>query len=363
MKKGRIIAILGILVGLTACTKVENYGAPERISYAVGNYASATKASSYKDYEGLESFRSRAYLHAEGAAEGTEFFTSNIIWDESAKTWAPSRDYYWPKHQESYINFVSWYANDGSADIEPSTVSETAFEITGRTIGADDRILVADEAWRQHFNSSTYQHNGVSSGVPTLFHHLLSRVKLNMKVTTTTDPEIAGVTYEVSIQDVHFEGIFQRGNLRLQNADPSATGTREWYSSTSATYLWTTVAGSNSENVTVLDSETILGTDYQTVLSERSFLPQSMENDIKLCIKYSVTTKSNGVTTSQENEIPATVVMNTIKNTSDVAITQWVPNKVYTYNITINPIGREILLNPVVESEWSFEEDINVTVE
>ncbi len=55
--------------------------------------------------------------------------------------------------------------------------------------------------------------------------------------------------------------------------------------------------------------------------------------------------------------------MNTIKNTSDVAITQWVPNKKYTYNIAINPVGKEILLNPIVETEWSFEEDINVTVE
>ena len=67
--------------------------------------------------------------------------------------------------------------------------------------------------------------------------------------------------------------------------------------------------------------------------------------------------------TSIESDIPATIVMNTIKNTSDVAITQWVPNKIYTYNIAINPVGKEILLNPIVETEWSFEEDINVTVE
>lgn len=78
---------------------------------------------------------------------------------------------------------------------------------------------------------------------------------------------------------------------------------------------------------------------------------------------YSVTTKSNGVTTATENDIPATIIMNTIKNTADVAIDKWTPNKIYTYNIAINPVGKEILLNPTVEAEWSFENDINVTVE
>lgn len=357
MKKWFNIAVFVTLVSFAACTKVENNGAPERISYAVGSYAATTKVSEYGSYESLDNFQSKSFLHSEGAVVGTEFFTSTISWDGAI--WAPEHDYYWPKHPQSYLNFVSWYANDGSANITPDTVNETAFEINNRTVGANDRILIADEAWHQKANSTTYY----TSGVPTLFHHLLSRVKLNMKVTTTSDPEIAGVTYEVKIQDVHFEGLFQQGNLRLQNADPTTAGTREWYSSASATYLWTTVAGSDSGNVTVLDSETSIGTDYHTVLSERSFLPQSLENAIKLCIEYSVTTKSNGIETSTETEIPATVVMNTIKNTSDVAITQWVPNKIYTYNIAINPIGREILLNPVVESEWSFADDINVTVE
>ena len=357
MKKWFNIAVFVTLVSFAACTKVENNGAPERISYAVGSYAATTKASEYREAEGLDNFQSKSFLHAEGAAVGTDFFTSTISWDGA--TWAPERDYYWPKHPQSYLNFVSWYANDGSVNITPDTVTETAFEINDRTVGANDRILVADEAWIQKANSTTYY----TSGVPTLFRHVLARVKVNLKATTLTDPEIANVTYEVALQNAKFQGVFQQGTMKLVNAPLADTGTRQWYSTESATYLWKTAAGSDSADIEYVNSNTVIGTDYTTILAERSFIPQNLGDAIKMVLTYSVTTKSNGIVTSTETDIPATITMNTIKNTSDVAITQWVPNKIYTYNIAINPIGREILLNPVVESEWSFEEDINVTVE
>ena len=356
MKKWFDIAVLGILVSLAACTKVENTSAPESIRYAVGSYAVSTKVSEYRDAEGLDNFQSKAFIHSEGAAEGSVFFNSAITWDGA--TWSPDRDYYWPKHPQSYINFVSWYANDGSANITPDTVTETQFQILNRTVGANDRILVADEAWKQKANINTYY----TSGVPTLFRHVLSRVKVNMKATTLTDPELANVTYEVTLQDAKFEGVFQKGNMKLLNSALADTGTRKWYSTESATYLWKTVAGSDEAIIDFVDSDANVTTDYAAILPERSFIPQAIGDAIKLVITYSVTTKSNGTTTT-ESDIPATIVMNTIKNTSDVAITQWVPNKIYTYNIAINPVGKEILLNPTVETEWTFAEDINVTVE
>ena len=357
MKKWFDIAVLGILVSLAACTKVENTSAPESIRYAVGSYAVSTKASEYRAYESLNNFQSKAFIHSEGAAEGSVFFNSAITWDGA--TWSPDRDYYWPKHPQSYINFVSWYANDGSADIVPNTVTETSFEISNRTVGANDRILVADEAWRQSANSTTY----FTPGVPTLFRHVLSRVKVNMKATTLEDPEISGVTYEITLQSAKFKGIFQRGSMSLLNSPLADTGTRQWYSSESPTYLWKTAAGSNADDIQFVNSDIPIDTDYSAILAERSFIPQVIGNAIKMELLYSVTTKSNGVTTATENDIPATIIMNTIKNTADVAIDKWTPNKIYTYNIAINPVGKEILLNPTVEAEWSFEEDINVTVE
>lgn len=351
------IAVLGILVSMAACTKVENTGAPDAIRYAVGSYAASTKASEYRSYESLDNFQSKAFIHHNGAAAGEVFFNSAITWDGAA--WTPDRDYYWPKHPQSYINFVSWYAHDGSANITPDVVTETSLDINTRTVGANDRILVADEAWLQRANSTTY----FTPGVPTLFRHVLSRVKVNMKATTLTDPEIPGVTYEITLQSAKFQGIYQRGSMKLLNSALAETGTRAWYSSEAPTYLWKTASGSNASDIEFVASNTSIGTSYAAILAERTFMPQAIGNAIKMVLMYSVTTKSNGVATATENDIPATIIMNTIKNASDVAISQWLPNKIYTYNIAINPVGKEILLNPTVETEWSFAEDINVTVE
>ena len=357
MNKWFNIVLLGTVVGLMACTKVENAGVPESIRYAVGSYAAATKVSEYRAYESLDNFQSKAYLHAEGAAEGTEFFTSAITWDGA--TWSPEHEYYWPKHPQSYLNFVSWYANDGSANITPDSVSETAFEINNRTVGANDRILLADEAWHQKVNTTTYYR----SGVPTLFHHMLSRVKVNVKAINLTDPELTGVTYVITLQEAKFQGIFQTGSMSLTNATLDATGTRAWYSTSSPTYLWTTAAGSNAADIEFVSANTNVTADYAAILAERSFIPQVLGDAIKLSLTYSVTTYSNSTMTATEHDIPANVVLNTVKNTMDQAITQWVPNKIYTYNLIIDPVGKEILLNPVVEAEWDFAEDINVTVE
>ncbi len=358
MKTWRNISILFALVSFAACSKVENVYVPEAISYSVGSYASATKANSeFRAYEGLTTFNSKSFIHAEGAANGTVFFESSIIWDGAV--WAPTHDYYWPKHPQSYLNFVSWYAKNGSADIVPLVVTETEFRIADHEIGAQDRILIADEAWRQTSNITpgTYY----TPGVPTLFHHLLSRVKVNMKAAPLTDPDLTGVTYEVSLQEAHFEGVYKSGSLALTNSPLTSAGTRAWSNSANPTYLWNKTAGSNSGSIVLSNSNVSLGDTNVPILAERSFLPQDLAN-IKLVLTYTIVTKSNNVVTSTESDIPATVVLNTVKNSTNNLISQWLPNKIYTYNILINPVGSEILLEPQV-SDWTFADPMSVTVE
>lgn len=358
MKHHNVIAVIFSVLALS-CTKVEsdNQREGDFISFTVGRYGIATKAyAEYGAYESLDVFSSKAFLHAAGGFDASLYFDSAITWDGA--TWSPSRDYYWPKHPDSYINFVSWYANDGSADIVPAQATETSFKITEHTVGAEDRILVADEAWRQKNNTTTYY----TTGVPTLFRHVLTMVKLNMGLTTDVDPNNSSVTYEVTLQSAKFEGVFQTGSLALVNTDPAATGTVRWVAPASATYLWTKKAGSEAD-VVICDADMALTTSMTEILAQRSFLPQELVSAIKLSLVYSVTTKSNGIVTSTESDIPASVVLRTIKNSSSVAITQWVPNKIYTYNIAINPVNGEILLEPTVESEWSLADSIDVTVE
>lgn len=366
MKDLRNIAAILVLAALVAgCAKAEFGPDQEKeITFTVGRYVPATtKAVSLIDsQDNITSFSTKAYLYAEGIAETQNFFGTageTITWNPTASEWAPTHPYYWPKSSNSYINFVSWYDNAGA----PTTVSETALEWVGRTISGSDNILFADVAWRYNNNATTYRFNNVVGGVPTLFHHALARVQVNLKETVAVNPDIPTETYEVTLQSASLEGMYNAGTMKLLNNDPGSTGTSAWRSNGAPTILWTSQTGSNATPFVSVDSNTAIGTTPTAIVAQRSFMPQNLGDNVVLKLTYTVTTKSNGVVTIEERDIPATIRLNTIKNSSNMEITQWLPNRIYKYNIAINPIGQTILLNPVVESDWGFSTGLSTTVE
>lgn len=385
MKKVAYIASMMMLV-FAACTKVETYSGEEsRISFAVGSYVRQTKADDgglLKELETIgatkKQFRSRAFLHADGMLDQIQNYFGdgvNILWGGTGE-WAPGQDYYWPKSPNSYINFVSWYdfrEMEGSLASDPAisvgytytTRGAASLTLTNRTIKANDDILIADVAWRQNGNLASkppYGKDGVTAGVPTLFRHYLSRVKVNMR---SLDPNNTQVTYEVTLQNARIEGLHHQGTLSLTNTDPGTPGTTPWTAASGTDYLWT--AGGDASVVNLVSSDTTVPTTEDlAILDQRAFLPQALSDDVRLVFTYTVTvsSKSNGTVTvtSSESNIPATIVLNTVQNTSNVAIDGWLPNKSYTYTIVIDPVNKEILMQPTLSSDWTTDK-VSATVE
>ena len=128
-------------LAMVGCTKVEQVPAVEQsIAFAVGTYAQQTKVGKLDEIDNITSFTSKAFLHANGAAAGTDYFGQNgVTIQKNGDLWEPARPYYWPLSGDSYINFVSWYDNGGT----PTTATETTLAWTGRTIAASDNILYA----------------------------------------------------------------------------------------------------------------------------------------------------------------------------------------------------------------------------
>jgi len=357
MKKSAYILLLTVLAAFTGCATSELDPTPgKRISFEVGSYALATKAPTAVEFS---AFNSKAFLYAQGLEDQTQDFfgTNGETISFSGSEWEPSHIYYWPKGSTSYINFVSWYDANGT----PSVATETSLVWTARTIGADDNIMVADNAWHYKENTANgtqYTGDSITSGVPTLFHHMLSRVAVNVYASPLTDPDIANTTYEVIIQSISMASVYNTGTLTLSNSDPGTTGTSPWTPANS-TYFWTRT--DDTEDIAM--SAFTLTETPTAALAERSVLPQGLSNNVVINITYTVVTYSNGVETIRESNIPASIVLNKVKNSSDAAITQWLPNRKYTYNININPCGNEILLAPVMETEWSLAGTASATVE
>lgn len=360
MKKYLMMSAAVVAVLSMSCSKIEDTSVEQEIGFAVASYVPQTKADelSIISVDGVRAFKCKAFLHSNGAAAGTDYFTAagETITYNGSNAWTPSHPYYWPKHPDSYINFVSWYDKNGAPT---GTVSETSMIWENRTIAADDNIMFADEAWRFKGNAETYKKDGVTAGVPTLFHHALAKVKIQFKASPLVDPADSKSTFEVTLQEVTLKSVHKKGTLSLHNSDPSSTGQHAWTADV-ANYYWNPT--DTASDIEIVTSDTALTADFNELFAQQSVLPQEVTNGMVLDIKYAITIKYNGTIILAETDIPASIQMNTLENTSHEAIGQWLPNKIYTYSITINPITDQILIDPAIDANWATE-NVTATIE
>ena len=355
------------LVAFAACAKVEREEAPAtKVTFNVGSYAAQTKADSHGHLslldEEITSFRSMAFLHANGVSETQAFFGTTgetISWNSSAKEWAPSHPYYWPKSPNSYINFVSWYDKNAAATAKPSTITETNLAWTGRTIAVDDNIMYANEAWHYQQNAETHLLDGVTEGVPTLFHHALAQVKFQAKARTLTQDGAVSetnpaTTYMVKIKSATLTPYYKKGSLALTNAEPAAVpNVVAWtYNATSAPLGWTVDTDATAQTMT--GAELTLTTNLVPIPGRSSVvLPQSVEN-MALTLTYEISTSYDGGTSYYSVETPPAVTVPLYRPSSATnaatafsnTISSWEMNKIYTYNIIIDPVTNVIIYSP-----------------
>ncbi|MBR5924756.1 MAG: hypothetical protein IKZ60_04780 [Bacteroidales bacterium] len=410
MKKYFIIAVAALVAG-AACSKVETVDnrPDKKISFEVANYSGQTKAAgdTISVLAETSRFSSKAWLHANDAATGTDFFgtatnkyTEDVNYNGS-NAWEPTLEYFWPKGAGSYVNFVSWYTKNQKAQLDSAAVTETLMEWgTGAnpvTIVTDDNILFADEAWRYTDNAETYKFNGVTKGVPTLFHHALAKLAFNVRLSTITTSTKS--VWDVDIDTVELK-VGNNGYLTLSNEDPVSNTTRAWkvgadYSTglaaTSENIGWVrpttptleTIVedgrGSETEEFiavqfsdfkpTTLTSGHAVSGEFQVLLPERTVMPQVIDGGV---VTFKMTfyirvfhadsngdkAEFDGVDGIDDNDAFSTELITIEKNLHDLvgAIDNWKMNTKYTYNITIDPVGKTVLFDPAVV-KWATTEE------
>ena len=348
MKQWFNIAVLAVLVGLMACTKIENTPEQERaISYAVGSYAQATKATPLNDPSGenITSFSSKAWLHTAENPSGSLFFTETVSYDGTSQ-WLPSHEYYWPKNSTNYINFVSWYdKNAALGSANAPAVTETSITWTNRTIVADDNILVADKAWQQKANLSTYTAHSGTNGVPTLFRHMLAQVLFEVASSPVTEDDGTVTTvWATELSNFVLHGVHTTGSLSLTTPGTSSTDpyTSEWTGSWEASTDPTTVVNISGEGHALNE------TPYP-VIPLRSVMPQEVSG-IYISFDYVI------VTTSVNNaDHDKTHVLRETMNSGDIYLSSfngynddWVKNKKITYTVNITAKSGAIAIVPTI---------------
>ena len=418
MKKFYYVAALA-LVASAACSNIDPVEVPDtKIGYQVADYMTQTKAgetSFLTELSGLgvdaadASFKSSAFINADNGNGGhafSAFFPTNpetISWNATAKQWEPSRDYYWPKSPKSNIDFFSWYVyGAGIGDPVLTNTAGTAATMvwTDKTIPSKANILFADVAFHQQKNSEVYKFDGVTEGVPTLFHHGLAQVKFTLKIKDGCDKKADSKNtgyytfWEVKLSDfaIAANKIHSNGTLTLSVTDPDANDaaasitpwtTAAWTNATTPAYVATNSAwfttdaatGAAALTTTVANAipDTFMGNGYVAVR------PQTIGNDVTLGFKMTIVTKYGtaiGSATPVNTEVIDVVAYDgTSYDTNNIytatgiqlnkigttPITEWVMNHKYVYNIVIDPSTTTILYDPAVEA-WATETSASVDV-
>ena len=360
MKK--LFVFAAAVIALAACSKSEvNTIGDKAVTFEVANYVSPVTKANVSFGTG-NTFKTNSWVHTtlNGAASTQEFMANETIsWNATEKQWMPSRMYYWPK--TGYVNFFSY-----AGTINPTATAEGSISYTDATINVADDILVADAAYEYIGNVSTYHLDDAGvTGVPTLFHHMLSKVTFNVKLDASDAIPSDDYQWEVVVDSCKL-GYANKGTATFTFSDGQAANVaapvanvQTW--AEAKDYAWTIVANNkdselastvigNANKMTATNAQKV--SDVKTLFNEISVLPQNLSAAnawAQFSLTYTIKSTYKSTSTIEETvTIPLTNILTYVPS-----ITGWKMNYKYIYNIIIKP-GEPVRFDPAVVN-WETE--------
>lgn len=362
MKKCILLAAVA-LVASAACskveTKVENAG-QKAISFEVANYNNQTKAN--VAFNTQDKFHTYAWAYTAGQTAG-QVFMNNAEIGYANSVWSPvGRVYYWPK--TGYVNFFS-YAYTPVPTFTEAGVATYGTANQPVKIAENDEALLADAAY--HYSENVNEISGNSfEGVPTLFHHLLSKVTVKVLFDASGT---SGYTWNVTVNSAKLT-CADTGTLTVDfpTLEPDAT--------TTAAHVWPfTTPGVNwvaseytAEKTVPAQGATAPSANFNAnggnpivLWNEISVLPQALTNGQKLELNLTLSSKYGNdpavVETIDLTGENAIVLYAAEGPTFGQNIPAWYMNYKYVYTVTIKP-NKTLTFDPAVV-DWETGATVN----
>jgi hypothetical protein len=370
MKKLFIIATA--VLATVACSKTEvlNNEPDQAISFQIANYAGQTKAGETSLItEGFNNFKTWAWYTSSTASNQAFMAPATVTWDPGNTQWAPSDHvYYWPK--TGYINFFSFAGNFYPSTVALDGESKAVATYAENTIATNSNILVADGAYGFFNNDApVYKLDGVTKGVPTLFRHMLSRVKFDVKVDATDVDDVKNhwkVTVTSATVSYRNKGTlvvnFPATPAITLGADNKPTTAGQTLKYTSETWTPASAANAtltNAANV-IVETDGHAASAAKELIADSVVMPQTIATTgVTVALTYTLEHTYEGGTPISE------VVPISAKALTDFtpSIAAWAPNTIYTYHIIIKPAAdNKILFDPAVET-WAEIDTPTYTIE
>ena len=325
MKK--VFVVISVLALLTSsCSTLE------RDSLAVDNVITFQTANTLTKADGSlfpseEQFSVYAWTLASSLPDHLFMDNVTVLYDETQEAWIAQGDpYYWPKR--TTVDFLAYYPSD----FPGLTVAPGKLTFEGVKVGDLQRDLMFSDKAVGYTDSITEVDGGMdaSDGVPIVFHHSTSRVKVIAELAYNHKEEEDGTVtdWEVAVNSVRVDSIYTTGSAVFTLATTPEQGLVGWENP--AGNVWThddvvtTINGSFSGDI-------VPGTTY-TVVDDFYVLPQMLTPGMgqKLTISLTIKTKRNGVDVLREDFSRAVYLHSN-------ALPAWEINHAYTYRLQLGP--------------------------
>ena len=367
MKKYILISAAALLA-LAACSKVNQ--APEaasqqEIGFQVANYMQQTKAGAQGKFE-YDSFGTYSWFN--NGTEAEPFMVNEIVMPVGTTWKTTAHTYYWPK--TGNIDFFSYYPYDEKGTMPTITQGKivyTDYEVK-EEIKTD--LMYADPAPAQTHNVTTYY----TEGVPTLFHHALTKVAFQIKANFLEYGEEGDKTkWEITLNEATLWS-FHRGTLEMAWSADKKTWTlptdKMWTISAEGRHFGKELIPAVEEKPGTLP----LTVDFQALGDEDGYfmIPQPFTGSNQE-LQLSMTIKTYLPDHTEENPHFITETFEPTIKFDGKDLPKWEMNKNILYKISIKPTrGSDpdnpddpkddtILFDPAVEG-WD-PEIVNVPIQ
>lgn len=321
-------AFAALLVCSCAKTEIQTVETNDEIFFRT--IAMQTKVDG-KVFPTTETFS--VYAWADGTV-GTYFMDNvTVAYDAAENGWKPQgATYYWPKN--SAVDFISYYPT-GLSGITVDKDKITYAGIDVNTLQKD--IMYADKAagFAKNEDLADDGANGYT-GVPTVFHHALAKVKFVIELVYNHKAEADGTVYDwaVTVNSLGLSGIYTTGGCVLNLATTPTSGIIPWTKPEDANgyYVWTPSGATADVNGPLAAQAIVPGTDYDAV-NEFYVMPQALAaGQQKVTVNMTINTTRNGAAFMNE----------TFTRSADItvpAIAAWEINHAYTYRLKLTPLA------------------------
>lgn len=354
MKKFFIIAIA--TMAMVACAKTEVNQTPSKtIGFQPVNQ-NLTKVTGIV-FPTTETFGT--YAWTDGTAG--EYFIENKEVKFNGTVWTTDTPYYWPKNQT--VDFFSYYPYGVTTAAPAVTKTKITYNDINYTSNQVD-IMYADKAVGYTDNANQVEDGqNAYEGVPTVFRHAGSKVKVNVILGENEKTEAVTGTvtkWDVELHEVIISGVYVQGTCEL-NLSSTDNGIITWNKPADSLgyYVWTpdvTITNDvdntlykNVQHYNLVKGEGVLA------IPECYMLPQTLvpgQQKISLKVKITTYRKNVGETDFTQVMVQDGKIVSTdlLIDTGDMntSVFAWQMNQAITYNITLGPAGKQITFDPAI---------------